>query len=171
MEQVERLAQEHGFSVDSVRVLQDAVTRGGGRMAQFSPPELGGMGQWSAGGITQIGAMNDNGLRDRVGRLCAALAAEPAPAPTPPVEPSFGRSADWWPGDLGRPSAAGTQNGMRYACFPEAKRVAVEQAGRVTVYDSGQHRISGVSQSQGGGQELVFSSQLGEVRAQDLPVA
>ena len=77
---------------------------------------------------------------------------------------------DWWPGSLGRPSAAGSQNGMRYACFPDARRVAVEQAGQVTLYDSGEHRISGVSQQQSGTQELTFQSQLGTIRAQDLPV-
>ncbi len=60
---------------------------------------------------------------------------------------------------------------MRYACFPDARRVAVEQAGRVTLYDSGEHRISGVSQQQGDAQELSFSSQNGTVRASDLPVA
>ena len=60
---------------------------------------------------------------------------------------------------------------MRYACFPDARRVAVEQAGRVTIYDSGEHRINGVSQSQDGGQELSFSSQSGTVRASELPVA
>ncbi len=171
MADIEGLARAHGVSVAAVRVLQEAILHGGGRMAQFSHPELGGMGQWSAGGMTQIGAMNDTGLRDRVARLCAELAAEKDSPTTPPVETSFGRSGDWWPGNLGQPSAAGAQNGLRYACFPQAQRVAVEQAGQVTVYDSGQHRISGVSQSQGDGQELVFSSQLGDVRARDLPVA
>ena len=171
MVDLETLAREHGFSPEAVRVLQDAVASGGGRMAQFSHPELGGMGQWSAGGMTQIGAMNDTSLRDRVARLCAALAAAPPTAPEPPVAPAFGRSGDWWPGDLGQPSSSGAQNGMRYACFPQARRVAVEQAGKVTIYDSGENRIGGVSQSQGSGQELVFTSQHGEVRAQDLPVA
>ncbi len=59
---------------------------------------------------------------------------------------------------------------MRYACFPDPHRVAVEQAGRVTLYDSGDHRISGVSQQQSGTQELTFSSQKGTIRASDLPV-
>ena len=59
---------------------------------------------------------------------------------------------------------------MRYACFPDARRVATEQAGVVTLYDSGEHRIHGVSQAQGGGRSLLFTSQLGTVRAEDLPV-
>ena len=77
----------------------------------------------------------------------------------------------WWPDELGSPASSGGQNDMRYACFPDAHRVAIEQAGVVTVYDSGEHRISGVSQSQGGTQDLAFTSQLGTVRAKDLPVA
>ena len=40
----------------------------------------------------------------------------------------------------------------------------------MTLYDSGEHRISGVSQQQSGTQELTFSSQNGTIRASDLPV-
>ena len=167
MNTTDDIAREHGFSPEAVSVLQEALKRGGGRMAQFSHPELGGMGQWS-GGMTQIGTMSDSGLRDRVASLCAALADTPA-APTGPER--LPATRDWWPENLGKPAASGAQNGMRYACFPQARRLAVEQGGHVTIYNSGEHRIAGVSQSQGGTQELVFTSQLGSVRAQDLPVA
>ena len=168
MASVEELARRHGVSVEAVRVLQDAVRRGGGRQAQFSHGELGGMGQWSAGGMTQVGDMFNTGLRDKVAALCAELAEQPA---EPSPRPAEADAHEWWPGGLGRPSASGAQNGMRYACFPDARRVAVEQAGRVTVYDSGEHRIHGVSQSQAGAQELSFTSQSGTVRASDLPLA
>ena len=164
---VEDLAREHGISVEAVRVLQDALRRGGGRQAQFSHPELGGMGQWS-GGMTQVGAMFDTGLRDKVNAICTALAGDAAAHPAPPRTDT---ARDWWPDGLGRPSATGAQNAMRYACFPDARRVVVEQGGVVTVYDSGEHRIGGVAQQQGAGQELTFASQLGTVRAQDLPIA
>ena len=158
-----------GVSVAAVEVLQDALRRGGGRMAQFSHPDLGGMGQWSAGGMTQVGDMFNTALRDKVNALCTALSKDAADTPLPHQAPDT--SHDWWPGGLGRPSATGAQNGMRYACFPDTRRVAVEQAGRVTLYDSGDHRISGVSQQQSGTQELTFSSQKGTIRASDLPVA
>ncbi len=181
---VEELARKYGVSVDAVRVLQDALRRGGGRQAQFSHPDLGGMGQWSAGGMTQVGDMFNTALKDKVNALCTELAqsgdltkpgglTNPGPDAPPPHQ-SDGRQSehrDWWPQGLGRPSATGSQNGMRYACFPDTGRVAVEQAGSVTVYDSGDHRISGVSQSQSGTQELSFSSQNGTVRASELPVA
>lgn len=165
----EDLARKHGVSVAAVEALQDALRRGGGRQAQFSHPDLGGMGQWSAGGMTQVGDMFNTALRDKVAALCSALSdnalsdsAADAPAPEP------GR--DWWPDGLGRLSATGSQNGMRYACFPDTHRVAVEQAGHVTLYDSGEHRITGVSQSQSATQDLSFTSQAGTVRALDLPV-
>ena len=170
MPDIEELARKHGVSPDAVRVLQEAVRHGGGRMAQFSHPDLGGMGQWSSGGMTQVGDMFNSGLRAKVAALCAELAQQAADEPPPPPRADTGRSANWWPDGLGRPSATGAQNSMRYACFPDNRRVAVEQAGVVTIYDSGEHRISGVSQQQSGTQDLSFSSQLGTVRATDLPV-
>ena len=169
MTTLDEIAVRHGVSTAAVHVLQDALRRGNGRMAQFSHPDLGGMGQWSQGGMTQVGDMFNHGLRDRVNALCSELASGAAAGAPVPARP--GR--DWWPDGLGQPSATGSQDGMRYACFPGARRVLVEQAGTVTAYDSGEHRISGVSQAQGasaGGQELVFLSQLGRVRAADLPV-
>jgi hypothetical protein len=165
MVDLDQLAHEYGLSADVVGVLDQAVQRGGGRMAQFSHPDLGGMGQWSAGGMTQIGAMSDIALRDRVAAVCAALAGRLVPAARP-----ADRQVDWWPDNLGRPSSAGGQNGVRYASFPDARRVAIERDGQVTLYDSGEHRIGGVSQSQGGSQSLVFTSQIGLVRVEDLPV-
>jgi hypothetical protein len=41
----------------------------------------------------------------------------------------------------------------------------------VRVYDTGDHRIGGVSQQQGATQTLSFSSQLGTVRLEDLKQA
>jgi hypothetical protein len=57
---------------------------------------------------------------------------------------------------------------MRYACFPDQRRLAVMQDGRVRVYDTGDHRIGGFSQQQSSGQRLSFSSQLGTVRLEGL---
>ncbi|WP_158744320.1 SHOCT domain-containing protein [Acidisphaera sp. L21] len=164
------LAHKHGISVDAVVALKDALQRGGGRQAQFSHRDLGGMGQWSAGGMTQVGDMFNNALRDKVNALCTELARGVANEPTPAPKQQTPDSNHWWPGDLGRASATGAQNGMRYACFPDTHRVAIKQEGRVTVYDSGDHRISGVSQQQSGTQDLSFSSQNGTVRAADMPV-
>ena len=62
MADIDELARKHGVSPDAVRVLQEAVRHGGGRMAQFSHPDLGGMGQWSSGGMTQVGRHVQLGL-------------------------------------------------------------------------------------------------------------
>ena len=90
---IDDLARQHGVSVDAVRVLQDALRRGGGRQAQFRHPDLGGMGQWSAGGMTQVGDMFNTALKDKVRALCAELAQSAAtmpPSSDPPATPRQG---------------------------------------------------------------------------------
>ena len=76
----------------------------------------------------------------------------------------------WWPPELGQPSSAGSQNDLRYAIFPAARRLATEKSGQVTLYDTGDHLISGVSQQQGADQTLTFVSQHDLVGLRDLPV-
>ena len=70
--------------------------------------------------------------------------------------------------DLGSPASAGAQNNLRYAFFPGPRRLAIQQEGRVRVYDTGEHMLSGFSQQQGGDQSLTFTSQFGLVRVADL---
>ena len=86
--------------------------------------------------------------------------------PMRPMEPM--RVERWWPADLGEPSASGAQNGLRYAAFPERRRLLVERNGTLETYDSGDHRISGVSQSDGATPSLVFTSQTGPVALDTL---
>ncbi len=152
---IDDIAARHGFTAAAARAVAEALRRGGGRMAQFSHPELGGMGQWSAGGMLMIGDMFNHGLKARVAALCAELAAASGPVPAA-AEQRPGQAAHWWPEDLGQPSASGAQNDMRYACFPDARRLAVMRDGTVRVYDTGDHRISGFSQQQSTGQALRF---------------
>jgi hypothetical protein len=167
---IAEIAQRHGFSPEAGRIVAEALRRGGGRMAQFNHPELGGMGQWVAGGMLMIGDMFNNDLKARVGALCRDLAAAPGPIPAA-AELEPGQTQHWWPDDLGIPSATGAQNDMRYACFPDRRRLAVMQDGRVRVYDTAEHRIGGFSQQQSGSQNLSFSSQMGTVRLEDLKQA
>jgi hypothetical protein len=86
--------------------------------------------------------------------------------PMKPMEPVS--DSGWWPDGLGAPSSSGSQNGMRYAFFASAHRLAIETEGKVTLYDSGDHRINGVSQQDGGSRSLAFSSDDGPVRVEDL---
>ena len=161
------IAQRHGFSTDAARAIAEALRRGGGTMAQFNHPELGGMGQWVSGGMIMIGDMFNNNLKARVDALCRDIAASPGPVPAA-AEQYSGQTGNWWPNGLGNPSATGSQNDMRYACFPDSRRLAVMRDGRVRVYDTGDHRIGGFSQQQSGTQDLSFSSQYGTVRLADL---
>ncbi len=86
------------------------------------------------------------------------------------VPPTPGTTGDWWPADLRWPDSTGSQNGVRYACFAQARRLVIEVGGAVTVYDTGDHQIGGFSQQQSAGGTLSFSSQYGRVDVHRLPV-
>ena len=185
---VEGLAQRYGFSVEAVLVLLRAVAAGNGYQAQFNHPELGGMGQWSQGGMIMIGDMFNQGLKYNVSALCDELSGylrnQPLFAPAP-VQNQMqsqgsgfggaslfvqGSGSNWWPADLGSASSTGAQNDMLYACFPATRRLAIRIGGQTRVYDTGDHQIGGFSQQQGGDQSLTFTSQYGVVRVADLPL-
>ncbi len=77
--------------------------------------------------------------------------------------------ANWWGPDLNWPNSSGGQNGMRYAWFSQAHRLAIESNGQVIIYDTLDHNIGGVSQ-QSGSPGVSFSSQYGYVDLSRLPV-
>jgi len=171
---VEDMARRYGVSVDAVKTMLYAVNSGGGTMAQFHHPELGGSGQWMRGGMTMVGDMFNYGLQAKVVGLCQELsqllATTQVIAPLP-SNAGFGAPLagnNWWPGDLGFPSSSGGQNDMRYAVFPQSRRLAISQGGQVSVYDTLDHQIGGVQQQSGGGPS--FSSQYGTVYPRDLPL-
>jgi hypothetical protein len=85
-----------------------------------------------------------------------------------PESPS--NSGNWWPSDLGNPAATGAQNNVRYAYFPYTQRLAVDINGKVTVYNTLDHQISGFSQQQSGSGSVTFTSQYGVVSLTDLPL-
>lgn len=87
--------------------------------------------------------------------------------PMEPMKPMSG-GEKWWPKELGEPSTSGSQNEMRYAFFPGKRRLLVEQGGKLTTYDSGDHRITGVSQQNSQTQSLAFADQNGSVMLDDL---
>jgi hypothetical protein len=87
--------------------------------------------------------------------------------PMEPMKPMTGGET-WWSDDLGQPSSSGSQNGMRYAFFPDKRRLLIDENGKVTTYDSGDHRIGGVSQQDGDHRTLTFTSQNGPVKLDDL---
>lgn len=163
------IARRHGLSDHAVLSMVYALQAGGGTMAQFSIPELGGSGQWMRGGMTMVGDMFDNALKARVDALCNELVQlmstttvfHPA-APAPAGGGLGSSSSNWWPAELGTPSSVGGQNDARYAVFPTTHRLAIRVNGVTRIFDTGQHQIGGVQQQQGGGFGTVrFTSQLG----------
>jgi hypothetical protein len=173
---ISRVSIRHSVSADAVRTIVRALRHGGGSMAQFSHPDFGGMSQWSPG-MAMVGDMFNNSLKSKLDAVCTELAGYIAQsASTDPgrsrddPEVSYRamrRDSDWWPADLGTPSAVGAQNDLRYAVFPG--RLAIKDRGHVEIYDTGDHRISGVAQAQSADQTLTFTSQNGLVRVMDLP--
>jgi hypothetical protein len=184
--EVQSIASRHGFSPEAVAAAWDALRRGGGSMAQFNHWELGGGGQWLPG-MLMIGDMFNNNLKARVEALFHDLRNQPAP-PMPPSQQSRqsqpqGESVSlhygsapahantWYPSEFGYPSTAGSQNNVRYAYFPGPARLAIELFGKVTIYDTGPHNISGVSQSQSNDAgSMTFTSQFGVIPVATLRV-
>ena len=178
---IEELARRYYVSVDAVMTLLQAVINGGGTMAQFSHPDLGGSGQWMQGGMTMVGDMFNHALKAKVDQLCSELAGLAATQtlfapPAPGQQPGHAslsvaaRGSNWWPADLGRPASTGSQNNVRYAVFPSAQRLVIESNGQIAVYDTMNHQIGGVSQQQGADASVTFTSQFGLVRLRDLPL-
>lgn len=162
------IARRYNLSQDAVIHMLIAVNNGGGSMAQFNCPELGGNGQWMRGGMTMVGDMFNYGLKMTVDNLCSELSNVLVSTEVFPPAPAGSSSNQWWPAHLGSPFSSGAQNNIRYAVFPQT--LAVELNGQVTVYDTLGHHISGVSQQQGGDTSLTFSSQYGTVAVSSLPI-
>jgi hypothetical protein len=174
---ITRLAIRHSVSPEAVRTILRALRSGNG-MAQFSHPDFGGMSQWS-GGMTMVGDMFNSELKAKLDDICTELASYLAKSGAsqksghggdPGVSyRSNATTSDWWPAGLGTPASVGAQNDLRYAVFPDTRRLAIKDGRHVDVYDTGDHRIFGVAQSQSTDQTLTFTSQTGLVRVADLP--
>ncbi len=195
---VQNLSQRHGVSADAATHMLIAIHHGNGSMAQFNHPEFGGCGQWMSGGMTMVSDLFNNQLKYRVESICNDIASELGNHQTSPFSGSFqsqsqngtnsqmqagggamgsGNSlfvpdpeANWWPQELGVPSALGSQNHVRYAYFSQGRRLAVKTGNDIWVYDTGDHQIGGFSQQQGVGGSITFTSQFGIVSLATLPV-
>jgi hypothetical protein len=166
---INNLAQRYNISQDAVICMLMAVNNGRGNMAQFNCPELGGSGQWMRGGMTMVGDMFNYGLKNTVNNLCTELSNALVNTQMFPVVPVGTKNSNqWWPAHLGSPSSSGAQNNIRYAVFPN--RLAIQFDGQVTVYNTLDNNISGVSQQQGSNASLTFSSQYGTIAVTTLPI-
>lgn len=173
---VTKIAQEHGVAVDAVEAALAALRRGSGSMAQFSHPDFGGMAQWSAGGMSMVGDMFNAATKAKLDGVLQDLADALRRGDLPMEVLTTAEGADKltgtddWPVEFGLAAAAGSQNDMRYAFFPSARRLVIEDRGKRTIYDTGEHMITGVSQQQSSDRTLAFRSQLGAVTIADLQV-
>jgi hypothetical protein len=161
---ITRLAIRHSVSPDAVRTVLRALRSGGG-MSQWSP------------GMTMVGDMFNNDLKSKLDAVCTELVSHIGKA-GPELEDrrtagvsyrSAGHNDQWWPANLGTPNSVGAQNTLRYAVFPETRRLAIQDGRKVNVYDTGDHSIFGVAQAQSHNQTLSFTSQTGVVRVSELP--
>jgi hypothetical protein len=175
---IDRMAQKHSLSPAAVEAALSALRNGGGRMAQFSHADFGGMSQWSPG-MSMVGDMFNVQLKAKLDALCSDIMRHlnssldaGSGSRTAGDEVSYqsqSKATDWWPAGLGTPGAVGAQNDLRYAVFPDTRRLVIDDHGTVSVHDTGTHRIFGVAQAQSGDQTLSFTSQDGLVRIADLP--
>jgi hypothetical protein len=181
---LDSIAERYGVSRGAVEHLLMAIVAGQATQAQFNHPELGGMGQWSQGGMIMVGDMFNNGLKAKISDICSELAtlARRADLQAPQAShqsqyqgdtsslfvPNMPFSGNWWPEELGYAASTGAQNDLRYAFFPATRRLAIRVGDSLAIYDTRDHQISGFSQQQSGDQSLTFTSQHGLVRIADL---
>jgi hypothetical protein len=117
-ELVGRMAKKHAVSSAAVHVELAAVRSGHGRTAQFSHADFG--------------ASHLDPSEMAIGTRVAGDEVSYR---------STGRSADWRPAGLGRPGAVGAQNDLRYAVFPETRRLVIDDRGAKHLGRSGHRRI------------------------------
>lgn len=172
------IAKRHSVSIEAVATALTALRRSGGTMAQFSHADFGGMSQWSRGGMSMVGDMFNSATKAKFDGVMADLSEGLARGRLRGEKDEDGASGAasrrasgvWWPPELGTPSTVGEQNDMRYAVFPNVRRLLVEEQGKRTLHDTGSHQIYGVAQQQGTTRSLTFASQHGVISLADLPV-
>ncbi len=179
---INEIAAKYNLKPESVEALLKAVISGGGTMAQFNIPELGGSGQWMKGGMTMVGDMFNSSLKTTVEKLASELSS----LVTTKVlfeetsDLSNGKStaagefsanvSGSWPTIFGDPTSSGSQNNFRYAYFAPVRRLVIDENGKRTIYDTKHHHITGISQQQGSGNSYKFTSQEGAVDLNSLSV-
>lgn len=165
-EKVRAIAERHGFTTAATLVMLAAVIRGNGGMAQFNDPEFGGPGQWMAGGMTMVSDMFNERLKTRVQGVAADLSTFVLQrrSASPFGEASVESNDDaWWPQAFGAPTSTGAQNDTKYAYFGPSRRLAIARGTEISVYDTGDHVITGFSQQQATHGTMKFTSQHGTV--------
>ena len=169
-----QLAKKHAVSEEAVAELFAALQRGGGSMAQFSHPDLGGTGQWMPNGMVMVGDMFNRPLKEKVDALGRDLlphlqtSARSAPRRDAPADAT--ERLPWWPKEFkSRPAATGGQNDFRYAYFPEENALVVERRGETITYDTSGHDLHGFGQQQVSSSGFTLRSAQGTLDLSELP--
>src|SRR4029078_10596924 len=107
-----RVEKLYSLASAAVQAVFAALRRGGGRMAQFSHADFGGMSQWSPG-MSMVGDMFNTQLKSRLDALCTDIVAYLTASEvvgshvsSKPEEVSYrseATSSAWWPNGLGHP--------------------------------------------------------------------
>ncbi|MGQ4879344.1 SHOCT domain-containing protein [Billgrantia sp. LNSP4103-1] len=172
---VDALAERHDFSRDAIAHMVAAVADGNGQMAMFSHPEFGGPGQWMQGGMLMLSDSLNHALKARVDALCHEIGEKMGENASGIIarQPAWlvaEENPAWWPAEFGAPNATGAQDGLRYAYFAQARRLVVQTADAIRVYDTLDHRISGFAQQQGNQSRFTVTSQHGDIDLASLPL-
>ena len=104
-------------------------------MAQFSHADFGGMSRWSPG-TSMVGDMFNPQLKSKLDALCTDIAAHLASEKIIgggqlSVDAGIVRLVA---SGLGRPGAVGVPKDLRYAVFPEARRLVIDDRGSVSIF-------------------------------------
>ena len=136
--------------------------------------QTGSFQSQSQGGRTQTSLGNPGQQQQQSGGGTSAWQGQGSSGPQGSVSlfvpEAPGASRNWWPDNLGSPTSVGGKNNVRYAYFPQTRRLAVDTGDRLDVYDTLDHQISGFSQQQSRGGSLSFHSQHGLVDLASLPL-
>jgi hypothetical protein len=178
---IPEIAARYLVPEEKVREIYRQLQANDATQCQFTCDDLGGPVQWQPG-MVMTSRWDDHALRARVDGLCSELCAivrgsdTAAPAAlkrdpaTPPaisrVDLAAGES--WWPAMLGHPSSSGSQNGVRYAYFPDKHRLLLQHGARIDAYDTGEYHLTGVAQQQGHSRTITFSTAEGPIPVEHL---
>jgi hypothetical protein len=162
---LQTIADQTGFSLGAITLLWTGLLATQGRQVQFNHPELGGLGQWQPG-QTMIGDMFNGPLRARVEQACVALAQQVRLRPPAPLVDNFMAL-------YGEARFSGTQNGLRYAYFPQYQRLVVQQGEHLCKFNTAGYELFGVGQAgqNAGSPTLRFSTNRGNLNYDELPPA
>ncbi|CAK6696930.1 SHOCT domain-containing protein [Synechococcus sp. BA-124 BA4] len=142
----------------------------GGTVSLSSLTSMGGGSQQQSGhgGSQQQSSSGGGHQQSSASFAMAPMAMQPMqPMAMQPMQPMAGFE-NWWPAELGSPSATGAQNNLRYAWFAESGCLAVEHDGTLSLLDARDHPINGIAQASSSA-EVMFSTPDGSVSLSSLP--